>query len=66
MTNEEKIKIAKECGLIYNGVEDDAPQFIGTDEQFEEYEEELGIAEEEAIIAGRSDDQDYGEAVGSR
>ena len=66
MSNETKIKIAEEVGLVYNGMIEGEPQFIGTDKQFEAYEEELAIAEEEALEAEESKDQSYGEAIGSR
>ena len=46
MTNEQKIKIAESCGLIFDGMmkDDDGveyPQFIGTNKQWKAYEEEF-------------------------
>jgi hypothetical protein len=59
----DQIEIAKECGLTFVKMEDGAPQFIGTDKQFEDYEEELDIAEQEAIAGERSKQDDYMDAI---
>ena len=41
MTNQDKIKLAESCGLSFQKIEDDAPQFCGEDKQFKEYQEKL-------------------------
>ena len=39
--NEELIRIAERCGLVFTGeYEEEMPQFIGTDKQFEKYAKE--------------------------
>lgn len=52
-----QLDIAKECGLTFQKMEDNAPQFLGTDKQFEEYEEELELAEQGAIDAQEAEDE---------
>jgi hypothetical protein len=47
MTNAEKIKVAHWAGLALSGWEDNAPQFIGTEEQWELYTETLDELEGE-------------------
>jgi len=45
MTNEEKIKLAEECGLVFDGMinldGEDWPQFIGDDKAWEKYDNAL-------------------------
>lgn len=47
MTNTTRIMIADICGLTLSGWEDNAPQFIGTEEQWELYTETLDELEGE-------------------
>lgn len=47
MTNAEKIKVAHWAGLALSGWEDDAPQFIGSDKQWELYTETIKHLEEQ-------------------
>lgn len=51
-----QLEIAKECGLTFQRMEDNAPQFLGTDKQFEAYYEELKEAEQGAIDGQDAED----------
>jgi hypothetical protein len=41
MTNEEKIELAKECGLAYGGEQDGEVMFIGTEKEWREFDKLL-------------------------
>jgi hypothetical protein len=47
MTNTTRIMIADICGLTLSGWEDNAPQFIGDDKEWELYTETIKHLEEQ-------------------
>lgn len=55
MDNKLKIHLATMAGLIHTGEEDNEPQFMGTEKQWEEYERRKDKEQPELIIIMKKD-----------
>ena len=62
LSTKAKIEIAEECGLEFNGLIEGEPQFIGTDKEFNDYQEELVLSEEGCEQGQQAEDESLEDA----